>query len=136
MDADAKAVTEGRLIPEYLTKPADGVVSPPALTRPQELPFGKLTWDNFERLCFRLATKEARIEHCQLYGVPGQNQQGIDIYAKLQGASKYTVYQCKREKNFGPPKIRKAIEKFLSGEWPAKSERFVLCTKESLRETK
>jgi hypothetical protein len=46
---------------------------------------------------------------------------------------KYSVYQCKRVKGFGPAKIKKAIAEFLKGEWVNKADMFVLCIQESLR---
>lgn len=99
----------------------------------QELPFGKLTWENFERLCLRLVRLEAHVEHCQVYGTQGQNQGGIDLYARGALDDEYTVYQCKRVRGFGPAEIKEAVSKFLEGEdWPEKTRTFVLCTSESL----
>jgi hypothetical protein len=71
-------------IPIWLQLPPDAVPADigPVITRPQELPFDRLTWENFERLCFRLVQREADVEHCQIYGERGQDQQGIDIYAR------------------------------------------------------
>ena len=40
----------------------------------------------------------------------------FDIYARLKRSTGYRVYQCKREKSFGPAKIRAAVSKFLEGE--------------------
>jgi|GEM_PF-3165628 len=108
----------------------------PVQTRKQELPFGELTWEDFEKLCYRLARLEAQVEHCQLYGERGQNQQGIDIYARKAASAQYTVYQCKRENGFTSTKIKAAVTKFLKGEWVKKTDTFVLCTKESLKDTK
>jgi len=119
-------------IPSWLETPPLSKVNPPARTRLQKLPFSELSWEDFERLCLRLARLETNVEHCQLYGVKGQEQEGIDLYARKKMTDKYTVYQCKREKNFGPSKIRKAVQKFLEGSWVEKAEAFVLCTQESL----
>jgi energy-coupling factor transporter ATP-binding protein EcfA2 len=105
----------------------------PVSSLKQELPFSELTWENFERLCLRLAKENSNIENCRLYGGPGDNQEGIDIYAKKSGADKYITYQCKREEGFGPQKIKDAVSTFLAGEWAKKTEEFVLCTQESLR---
>jgi hypothetical protein len=63
-----------------LETPAAGPVAPPVKTRHQELPFEKLTWEDFERLCLRLARRDGDVEHCQLYGVRGQSQEGIDLW--------------------------------------------------------
>lgn len=122
-------------IPSWLETPPSSVVNPPVKTRVQELPFGELAWKDFEKLCLRLVRLEADVEHCQLYGTEGQSQEGIDIYARLKSSSKYRVYQCKRVNKFGPAKIKKAVTKFLEGEWADKTETFVLCTKESLEKT-
>lgn len=120
-------------IPSWLETPPDtNKIDPPVETRQQELPFEKLTWENFERLCLRLAQLEVNVEHCQLYGERGDNQEGIDIYATQKLSEKYRVYQCKREKDFGPKKIESAVSKFIEGIWFDKADTFVLCTKESL----
>lgn len=119
----------------WLVTPPDSKLNPPTTTRVQELDFGALTWENFEKLCFRLASLEADVEHCQLYGVRGQSQKGIDIYARMKSDNSFTVYQCKRENNFTAGKIRTAVDTFRAGTWADKAKRFVLCTKESLIET-
>lgn len=122
-------------IPAWLETPPVSEINPPVQPRKQELPFGELSWEDFEKLCLRLARLEFNVEHCQVYGTRGQDQQGIDLYARHKFATKYRVYQCKREKNFGPSKIKKAVNKFLSGKWVDKTETFILCTKESLSST-
>ncbi|MGC2236180.1 MAG: NACHT domain-containing protein [Pyrinomonadaceae bacterium] len=123
-------------VPSWLEMPPTSTVKPPTTTRIQLLPFGDLTWENFERLCLRLTKLENDVEHCQLYGLKGQDQEGIDIFARKTSSDLYSVYQCKRENNFTASKIKAAVKKFLSGDWSSKSERFVLCTKESLVEKK
>jgi len=40
--------------------------------RPQVLPFGELTWKNFERLAIGIAGKAERVEHVARYGGSGQ----------------------------------------------------------------
>lgn len=120
----------------WLYTPPSGSINPPVQTRVQELPFGDLRWEDFEKLCYRLVHLEADIEHCQLYGERGDKQQGIDIFARTIDSEKYRVYQCKKEQPFGPAKISSAIKKFTQGEWLIKSDVFILCTQESLRSTK
>src|SRR6266705_1531923 len=117
----------------WLHAPPEKSVVPPVETKTQLLPFEQLTWEDFERLCYRLARNEAYVEHCQLYGNRGNEQEGIDIFTRVLGSEKYKVHQCKREKDFGPAKIKSAVEEFLKGEWVAKSDAFILCTQESLR---
>ncbi len=123
-------------VPSWLETPPSARVEPPTVTRIQELPFGNLTWEDFEKLCLRLVRLEANVEYCRLYGTQGQAQRGIDIFARQKTLQKYRVYQCKLVNQFGPAKIRTAISKFLEGDWASKTEVFTLCTKESLRSTK
>jgi hypothetical protein len=117
-------------IPIWLQLPPDAVPSDsgPVVTRLQELPFERLTWENFERLCVRLVQREGDVEHCQLYGTRGQDQQGIDIYARSHSGSGYRVYQCRRVERFGPASIRDAITDLLQGKWAKSADTFVLCT--------
>jgi hypothetical protein len=57
------------LPPIAIHAPPDRVVSiPPVETRHQQLPFGELTWENFERLCYRVAAKSEPAEHYSRYG--------------------------------------------------------------------
>ncbi|MBY5091434.1 hypothetical protein LJU39_11160 [Citrobacter freundii] len=62
------------------------------------LPFAELTWENFEKLCYRLAGKDADVESHSLYGRAGQAQQGIDIFARKRNG-RYNTWQAKRYKN-------------------------------------
>src|ERR1700741_2051090 len=95
----SSAFTTQPQIPTWLETPADAIPKPPVETRVQELPFGELQWKNFERLCLRLVRLESNVEHCQLYGKRGQQQHGIDLYARRRSPDGYSVYQCKRERN-------------------------------------
>jgi hypothetical protein len=119
-------------IPARLMTPSSTCVTPPVNSNLQELPFGELAWEDFEKLCLRLARLENNVEHCQLYGTRGQGQEGIDLYARHSSSEKYTVYQCKRESDFSAAKIKAAVRKFRKGSWCRKTSAFVLCTKESL----
>lgn len=121
-------------LPSYLeTPPSSPSVSPPVETRLQELPFGDLSWENFERLCLRLVRTEAEVEDCRLYGEKGDEQGGIDFYARERNSDKYKLYQCKRVEDFRPSKIEKAVSVFLDGDWKGDAHTFVLCTSDNLR---
>ena len=110
-------------------------IRPPVDTLKQELPFGELTWKNFERLCLKLAGTDGDAEYYRLYGTEGQDQGGIDIYVRRRSTTKYAAWQSKRHKSFGPSDIETAVTRFLGDEWAAKSDRFVLCVQANLRST-
>lgn len=107
--------------------PAGGPPPPPPVkTRQQELPFEALAWENFERLCTRLAASEAVVEHAQRYGTPGQPDEGIDLFARLEDSDEYVTWQCKRRKTFGPKSVEQAVDEFLDGDWVERYKEFRL----------
>lgn len=110
---------------------------PPIITstRRQSLPFTDLRWEDFEKLCLRLARRDHEVEDARRYGIPGQEQYGIDLLARRVGTGGYTVYQCKKIERFGPADIGAAVDKFLGGTWAGRADRFVLCTSLSLAST-
>lgn len=123
--------------PQWLLTPPDrNIPDPPVVTRSQILPFEKLDWRDFERLCLRLAACEGDAEHWQLYGTEGQSQGGIDILVRRASAGAYSVWQSKRHKIFGPADIKKAVDKFLAGPWASRADRFTLCVACDLDPTK
>jgi NB-ARC domain/Restriction endonuclease len=99
---------------------------PPVATLASELPLQHLSWPDFERLCLRLAERLGDVEHAQIYGTPGQNQKGIDIYARLADGD-YYVFQCRRTKRMGPANITQAVSDFLASDWAGRASTFVLC---------
>jgi len=124
--------------PPWLTLPATGGLSrPPTRTRLQLLPFGELEWENFERLCYRLAKTDGDVEQwAALYGSRGQKQDGIDIYVRRPDAKFYACWQSKRYKQLRPAKLKAAIAEFENGDWAIKSDEFVICTSASIQDTK
>src|SRR5882724_7364086 len=133
-DVDAKSMDseDDKSIPRWLLTPGPVSVKPPVVTRPQDLPFHELAWEAFEKLCLRLVRVEAEVEHCQSYGTRGEDQEGIDLYARKRKGGVYQVFQCKREKDFDAAKIKAAVDRFLRGAWARKAKEFVLCSTESL----
>ncbi|MYB59921.1 MAG: NACHT domain-containing protein [Gemmatimonadetes bacterium] len=98
----------------------------PVITRPQFLPLNELTWDCFQRLCARLAQRFGDVEHVQEYGIPGQRQEGIDIYVRRKETSKYSVWQCKRYQELKPSQITDAVTSFLDGTWAEDTDELIL----------
>jgi hypothetical protein len=124
-------------VPNWLRLPPDSAPPvPPVRTKLQVLPFHDLTWENFERLCFRLVELDSDVEYCQIYGTPGQDQDGIDVYARLRRDRTYAVYQCKRLRELSAADVRNAVTKFLKGKWSNDAATFAFCTSHSCADTK
>jgi len=117
--------------------------NPPVQTRPALLPVGELTPENAERLFARLLETEAHIEHATLYGLPGQAQAGIDVYARTTPSlhansapnRSFVALQSRRVKKITPASIGTAVADFLAGEWAERCSRFFYATSSSLRDT-
>jgi hypothetical protein len=123
--------------PSWLTLPATrGLARPPTRTQLQLLPFQELEWENFERLCYRLAKTRGDVEQwVALYGSRGQKQEGIDIYLRRPDAKFYSCWQSKRRKRLTPALLKAAVAEFEKGVWAAKSEEFVICSSASIQDT-
>ncbi|NMF98207.1 NACHT domain-containing protein [Aromatoleum toluolicum] len=121
------------LAPLAILSPPDAVPSAlPVSTRVQQLPFGELSWENFERLCHRLTALDGDVEHCARYGRQGDAQEGIDIFAR-QADGRYHCLQAKRNRSFGAGKLREAVDLFLAGSWAARAVRFTIVVQAPLR---
>ena len=119
--AESKKYTKAWIPPERF-------VSLPVLTREQILPLNELPWDIFQRLCTRLAGRCGDVDFCQEYGIPGQNQEGIDIYVRKSGSPQYAAWQCRRyqDHTVRPSLIEGAVSDFLSGSWVSRTDEFIL----------
>ena len=72
---------------------------------------------------------------CRLYGVHGQAQKGIYLYARHVDGS-YLVVQCKRSSDaFTPGEITEAVNTFLAGDWVGKTKEFILAVTANLEAT-
>lgn len=111
----------------YLHTPSSSIVPPPIVSTDDEIPIGQLIWEDFEKLCLRIAETIHSIDDCEIYGIKGQKQEGIDIFA-LKDNNKYSSYQCKRYKNITEDVLEKAVKTLKEGDWKDKSDQFVFCT--------
>ena len=109
-------------------------IATPAVTREQALPFGSLSWENFERICFRLAHRDGDVEDARIYGERGQAQEGIDLYVR-RATGDYATWQCKRYQEVTTTNIKDAVTKFLEGDWAARTKVFRLAVAPSLNAT-
>lgn len=113
-------------VPDYLySLPTE--IEPPIQSKVQDLPFDQLTWDNFERLTLRFIESYGKLEHCHMYGNRGQAQEGIDLFARHGTDELYTVYQCKRYKEYSVTNLKDAVATFLKGLWVDKTRTFYIC---------
>jgi hypothetical protein len=116
------------LPPELLTEPSGVQLSPPVATAAQTLPIWELSWEDFEKLCLRLARLGGPFGRSRRYGDPGQAQYGIDFYTTLP-SGRYVTYQCKRKQTATTSGIKAAVDEFLKHKrWSDVSDKFVLCT--------
>lgn len=111
----------------YLFTPVQSVVNPPIVTNSQEIPIEKLSWEDFEKLCLALVQLDFKISDCEIYGIKGQSQHGIDIFAK-QTNGKYSAYQCKRYQDYEISNLEDAIKYFEQHKFKDLSDKFVICT--------
>lgn len=120
--------------------PEGAFPEPPIATKAPLLPLEQLTWPNAERLFVRLLEEVMPTESVKLYGEPGQQQAGIDLYGRLRTPESahrsYISLQSKRVSKQTPALISGIVEKFLTGEWAQRSARFFLATTTSLTATK
>ena len=129
--------------PSWLLGPATGGgLPPPVQTLNQLLPLSELSWDDFERLCLRLLRTEVGAVRAALYGLPGQAQHGIDMYAIAPIASdedanprRYVTLQSRRISNVSPASLENCVNDFLVGNWADVSQKFVYATSSSVRST-
>lgn len=109
-------------------------ISPPTVTREQTLPFGSLSWENFEQLCLRLAEEGGDVEDARIYGERGQAQEGIDLLVR-RAAGDYVTWQCKRYQEITETNLKNAVTKFLDGDWAKRTKVFRLAVAPSLNAT-
>ena len=118
---------------DLLTLP-ETVVDPPVCPKIENLPFDQLSWQDFERVVYRLVSKNSDLDYCARYGRPGQNQQGIDIYGRLSGGG-HVCWQVKNLASVIPAEVTNAVSDFLKGTWVEKAKRFVLCFRVNVADT-
>jgi tetratricopeptide (TPR) repeat protein len=111
----------------YLNTPSSSNIEPPIDNKKHELPIEQLRWEDFEKLCLRIVQIEHSIENCEILGVKGQKQEGIDIFA-IKKNYKYSVYQCKKYQKINKKTLEDVIDEFKKGEYYTNSDKFIICT--------
>ncbi|MCT4602881.1 MAG: ATP-binding protein [Marinifilum sp.] len=110
-----------------MSEPIKARIQLPLNPKIQQLPFEQLSWELFEELCLKVVQTEFDRSECEKRGIQGQNQDGIDIFAK-QEEGVYSVYQCKKYRIFGTADLKKVISRFQEGKYYANSNKFYICT--------
>jgi energy-coupling factor transporter ATP-binding protein EcfA2 len=80
----------------------------PAVEPLLSLDDSELEWKRFERFCLDLARALPDVVDAHLYGVQGDDQEGIDIHADLADGRVRSI-QCRRVGKFGKPELDKTI---------------------------
>jgi transcriptional regulator with XRE-family HTH domain len=99
-------------------KPKDLLVAagyaPRIITVPFDKPFpvDALSPDSFERFCQYFLESRYRDATVNAIGGPGHAQEGADIDVIFRDGIRHT-FQCKRESQFGPEKVHKAVTKHI-----------------------
>lgn len=118
----------------YLLTPSNSKINPPTNTKKSDLPIEDLSWEDFEKLCLKLIEIDYSIDDCEIYGIKGQKQNGIDIFAKKDNG-KYSSSQCKKYKSLTVANFTKAVNLFKKEIWYTKSDEFIFCTTFEMNKT-
>ena len=134
------------------TPPTSPHLLPPVETRCQVLPVDHLAWEDFERLCLRFMETGTDVVHvgedhqpenvaagtAGIYGIRGQAQSGIDVYARdplILGEAppqrRYVCLQARRTATVTPATLRDSVNAFLAGKWADVSRKFIYATSAS-----
>jgi|GEM_PF-6640085 len=108
----------------------------PSIKSSDPPPFYEMSDTEFEEMCRDIMSEEPSIGTCEIYGDPGQSQEGIDVIAFKQSSEAIEVVQCKCYEDFPPRKIREASDKFFEHlkKWKKdKVKRFILCVGSELK---
>jgi hypothetical protein len=111
-----------------------GVVPAPVIGKLELLPFGGLSWENFERLQWRVMRDVEGLRQAQLYGDPGQAQYGLDVVA-LASDGTGVALQSKRCKRFGSSELKAAVKKFRTTQRPFVVDRLIVGVARPVRST-
>jgi hypothetical protein len=127
---------EPRAVPQNLRDTPDHIVvlDPPVIAKPPGLPFSKLDWMEFQRLCLRVLETVEGVTDVQMYGVQGQTQHGIDVCGHLIDGSGI-AWQVRNVKRFSPTDFRDAVDDFAEGKRPLGATTFAVAVSLDLDET-
>lgn len=98
------------------------------------LPFKDLHWADFERLLWRVLRDVEGLRDPRIYGDAGQRQMGIDLVARDADGSGVAL-QSKQVNQFGPARIKAAVDAFRTTVRPFRVDRFIIGVSREVRTT-
>ncbi|MEP7766001.1 hypothetical protein [Sanguibacter sp. 25GB23B1] len=98
------------------------------------LPFNEMSWEDFERIQWRILRDVEGLRHAQMYGERGQRQMGLDVVALAPDGSGVAL-QSKRYARFGPANLRAAVQKFQSTQRPFAVGRLIIGVAREVKST-
>jgi hypothetical protein len=85
----------------------------PAITPGETPPFHRIPPLAFQQICRELLAREPEIATCDVFGVLGESQYGIDVIAYVSDSVAVEVGQCKCYRTITERQIRAASDEFL-----------------------
>ncbi len=95
------------------------------------LNLGHLTGEQFQAFAADLLQAIYPSATVNIYGVSGDVQEGLDIELRFPEGYRYTA-QCKRVKNFGPEKVKEAVQAHPG----AAKKKYLLITRPATKQTR
>jgi hypothetical protein len=109
-------------------------IAAPVIGKLDLLPFGALSWEDFERLQWRVMRDVEGLRYAQLYGDRGQAQLGLDIVALAPDGTGVAL-QSKKYKRFGAADLKSAVKKFRATKRPFDVQRLIIGVSLPVRST-
>ena len=101
-------------------------VAAPSNAGPELLPFHERSWPDFERIILVVAEHVDGLRGVRLYGTPGQEQRGIDLWGTDHDGVNIG-YQPKRLRSFDERDLAAAVKKFDGERRAVDARRLVIC---------
>lgn len=109
--------------------------APVAQPSPSLLPTHEMIWEDFERLLVAMARHVDGATDVRLYGKRGQRQYGIDLVAFFPQPRQPSVYQAKRQQEFGAADLEAAVERYAGDRRPFGADRIVVAAASEAHDT-
>jgi hypothetical protein len=95
-----------------LLAPPDALTPAPVLGQIESLPFNGMSWEDFERLTWRVLRDVTGHHSALIYGDKGESQFGLDVVAHSPRGSNVAL-QAKKYQRFGPAQLEAIAAKFV-----------------------